>query len=154
MLRLNRLTDYAIVAMSKMAHGKERVRTATQISLETGVPVPTIAKLLNVLVKGGLVVSHRGATGGYTLSRPALEITAADIIQTIEGPIALTACVEGSDEKCDIQSNCPMCGNWNKVNLAIRKALTEVTLADLGTSACIATAVPPEVISQAASSAN
>lgn len=133
MLRLNRLTDYAIVAMSKMSHEPERVRTTTQISLETAVPIPTIAKLLNALVKGGLVISHRGAAGGYTLSRSAEEITAADIIQAVEGPISLTACVDGSDEECGIQFDCPMSGNWNKVNRAIHKALTEVTLAELGT---------------------
>lgn len=133
MLRLNRLTDYAIVAMSKMSHDPENVRTTTQISLETAVPIPTIAKLLNALVKGGLVISHRGASGGYTLSRPADDITAADIIQAVEGPISLTACVDGSDEECCIQLDCPMSGNWNKVNQAIHKALTEVSLAELGT---------------------
>ena len=133
MLRLNRLTDYAIVAMSKMSHSPDDVRTTTQISLETAVPMPTIAKLLNALVKGGLVLSHRGASGGYTLSRSAEEITAADIIQAVEGPISLTACVEGSDEECGIQFDCPMSGNWNKVNEAIHKALNEVTLAELGT---------------------
>jgi FeS assembly SUF system regulator len=132
MLRLNRLTDYAIVAMSKMSHDLDNVRTTTQISLETAVPIPTIAKLLNALVKGGLVISHRGASGGYTLSRPAEDITAAEIIQAVEGPISLTACVDGSDEECGIQFDCPMCGNWNKVNQAIHKALTEVTLAELG----------------------
>jgi len=132
MLRLNRLTDYAIVAMSKMSHRPDDVRTTTQISLETAVPMPTIAKLLNALVKGGLVFSHRGASGGYTLSRPAEDITAADIIQAVEGPISLTACVDGSDEKCGIQLDCPMSGNWNKVNQAIQKALKEVSLAELG----------------------
>ena len=132
MLRLNRLTDYAIVAMSKMSHRSDDVRTTTQISLETAVPIPTIAKLLNALAKGGLVNSHRGASGGYTLSRPADEITAADIIQAVEGPISLTACVDGSDEECGIQHDCPMSGNWNTVNQAIHKALKEVTLAELG----------------------
>ena len=132
MLRLNRLTDYAIVAMSKMSHRPDDVRTTTQISLETAVPMPTIAKLLNALVKGGLVFSHRGASGGYTLGRPAEDITAADIIQAVEGPISLTACVDGSDEECGIQLDCPMSGNWNKVNQAIQKALKEVSLAELG----------------------
>ena len=132
MLRLNRLTDYAIVAMSKMSHEPDSVRTTTQLSLETAVPMPTVAKLLNALVKGGLVLSHRGASGGYTLSRPADQITAADIIQSVEGPISLTACVDGSHEECGIQLDCPMSGNWNKVNKAIHRALTEVTLAELG----------------------
>ena len=132
MLRLNRLTDYAIVSMSKMSHKLNGVRTTTQISLETAIPLPTIAKLLNALVKADLVISHRGASGGYTLSRPAKKISAAEIIQAIEGPISLTACVDGSDEECGIQFDCPMSGNWNKVKQAIYKALKKVSLEELG----------------------
>ncbi|MGF1609457.1 MAG: SUF system Fe-S cluster assembly regulator [Kiloniellales bacterium] len=131
MFRLNRLTDYAVVVMSQMAHQRDRVRTALQISQESGLPLPTVAKLLNALARDGLITSQRGASGGYILSRPAGEISVAAIIQALEGPIALTACVTGSDEHCDVASLCPMHGNWNKVNGAIRAALDAVTLADM-----------------------
>jgi FeS assembly SUF system regulator len=131
MFRLNRLTDYAVVLMSQMAHERQKVRTAPQISQESGLPLPTVSKLLNALARDGLVTSHRGAAGGYTLARPAEEIPVAAIIQALEGPIALTSCVTGSDDSCEVASLCPMHGNWNKVNSAIREALEQVSLADM-----------------------
>ena len=93
--------------------------------------MPTVSKLLNLLGHAKLVVSQRGASGGYTLSGPPEAITVAQIIQAMEGPIALTACVDGAVESCDSESFCPMRGNWNKVNGAIRAALSEVKLADM-----------------------
>ena len=131
MFKLNRLTDYAVVVMSQMSRKPDEVRTAPQISHDTGVPLPTVAKLLNALAHGDLIASRRGATGGYALVRPATEITVAEIIQALEGPIALTACVEGSGDGCDVESLCPMRGNWNRVNRAIHGALSQVTLADM-----------------------
>jgi len=131
MFKLNRLTDYAVVVMSQMSRKPDEVRTAPQISQDTGVPLPTVAKLLNALAHGNLITSRRGATGGYALVRPATEITVAEIIQALEGPIALTACVEGSGDGCDVESLCPMRGNWNRVNRAIHGALSQVTLADM-----------------------
>jgi FeS assembly SUF system regulator len=131
MFRLNRLTDYAVVVMAQMSLRGEEVRTAPQISQDTGVPLPTVAKLLNALARENLVASHRGAAGGYVLSKPAKQITVAEIIQALEGPIALTACVDGSAESCVSEPLCPMRGNWDKVNKAIRHALNGVTLADM-----------------------
>lgn len=131
MFRLNRLTDYAVVVMSQMALRGAETRSAQQISEDTGVPLPTVAKLLNLLGRAKLVVSQRGASGGYILSAAPEAITVAEIIQAMEGPIALAACVEGATDSCDAESFCPMRGNWNKVNGAIRAALTSVTLADM-----------------------
>jgi FeS assembly SUF system regulator len=134
MFRLNRLTDYAVVVMAQMAQRGEEMRTALQISQDTGVPQPTVAKLLSALARGDLVASHRGAAGGFTLSRMADEITVAEIIQALEGPIALTACVDGSGGHCGSETFCPMRGNWDKVNQAIHGALSKVTLADMSIS--------------------
>jgi FeS assembly SUF system regulator len=134
MFRLNRLTDYAVVVMTQMAQAREQVRTAPQIARETGVPLPTVSKLLNALARDGLIESQRGAAGGYALTRKAADITIAEVIQALEGPIALTACVDHSAEHCDVESLCPMRGNWNKVNEAIRSALGGVTLADMAPS--------------------
>jgi FeS assembly SUF system regulator len=131
MFRLNRLTDYAVVVMGQMAGNLDRVRTAPQIAEETGVPLPTVSKLMNTLARARLIASHRGANGGYTLGRAAEAITVADIIQAMEGPIALTACVDGSDDHCGSEGFCPMRGNWERVNGAIRSALGSVTLADM-----------------------
>lgn len=131
MFRLNRLTDYAVVVMSQMALRGGETRSAQQISEDTGVPLPTVSKLLNLLGRAKLVTSQRGASGGYTLSGTPEEISVAQIIQAMEGPIALTACVDGAADSCDAESFCPMCGNWNKVNGAIREALSSVSLADM-----------------------
>ncbi len=124
MFRLNRLTDYAVVVMSQMSMNDSSLRSAQNISRDTGVPLPTVAKVLNVLTREGLVASHRGAAGGYALSRPAKEITVAEIIQALEGPIALTACVDSASGGCEAETFCPMRGTWNKVNDAIRGALS------------------------------
>lgn len=131
MFRLNRLTDYAVVVLSQMSLRGEELRSAQQISDDTAVPLPTVSKLLNLLGRAGLVTSQRGATGGYTLSRSPEQISIAQIIQALEGPIALTACVDGAVESCDVESFCPMRGNWNKVNTAIQDALTSVSLAEM-----------------------
>ena len=134
MFRLNRLTDYAVVVMTRMNHDPDSLRTAPQIAQDTGIPLPTVAKLLNALARECLVMSHRGAAGGYALGREAQEITVAEIIQALEGPIALTACVNGSGNHCDVETLCPMRGNWERVNHAIREALSQVSLADMSVS--------------------
>lgn len=131
MFRLNRLTDYAVVVMSQMALRSGETRSAQQISEDTGVPLPTVAKLLNLLGRAKLVTSQRGASGGYTLSGGPEAITVAQIIQAMEGPIALTACVDGATDCCGSEAFCPMRGNWNRVNDAIRGALSSVTLAEM-----------------------
>ncbi|MFC4351607.1 SUF system Fe-S cluster assembly regulator [Fodinicurvata halophila] len=131
MFRLNRLTDYAVVVLAQMARNRDTVRTAPHIAEETGVPVPTVAKVLNALARDGLIVSQRGAAGGYRLGRSPEEITVAEIIEALEGPIALTACVDGQVGHCESESMCPMRGNWDQVNGAIRTALNGVRLSDM-----------------------
>ena len=131
MFRLNRLTDYAVVVLMQMAQTPARRVSASQLSDESGLPLPTVSKLLNTLARGGLIASTRGATGGYALTQDASQITVASVIQALEGPIALTACVEGAHDSCESEGICPMRGNWEKVNTAIRTALDGVTLADM-----------------------
>lgn len=131
MFRLNRLTDYGVVVLSQIFLSNNGLCSAQQIAQRTGVPSPTVAKVLNVLTREGLVESHRGATGGYALSRPADKIAVADIIQALEGPIALTACVDNAEGHCDVEAICPMRGGWDKVNRAIQQALDSVSLLDM-----------------------
>ena len=133
MIKLSKMTDYAVVVMARMARDGACVQTVPQLAERTGVPAPTVAKLMKLLAPAGLMESHRGATGGYSLTRAAEEISIADIISAVDGPIALTACVDGAEGHCDVESLCPMRGNWDKVNRAVRRALEEVTLADMST---------------------
>lgn len=134
MIRLSKLTDYAIVVMSAMANNGSAVHTVPQLAERTGVPAPTVSKLMKALVPAGLMTSQRGAAGGYTLAREPGDISIAAIITALDGPIALTACVDGAhDSQCGVESLCPMRGGWEKVNRAIRTALEEVTLSDMMT---------------------
>lgn len=130
MFKVNKLTDYAVVVLMDIARTDQR-RSAQQVAARTGLPPPTVAKLMKSLNRAGLVASHRGAAGGYALGRPQGEITVADVIQAVEGPIALTACADTSDEQCGMERVCPVQGKWNRVNMAVRNALSEVTLAEM-----------------------
>jgi FeS assembly SUF system regulator len=128
-IRLNRMTDYAIVVLGQMS--REGVVNVAQLAQESAAPQPAVAKLLKQLAQAGIVVSRRGAAGGYSLAREPEAITVAEIVTALEGPISLTACVDGADDACAVERLCPMRGNWNKVNQAIRRALADVTLADM-----------------------
>jgi FeS assembly SUF system regulator len=143
MLRLSKLTDYAVVVLVRLA-GAPAMQTSPGIAAATGVPEPTVAKVLKTLSAGGLVTSQRGARGGYRLQRRLDEIPIADVITAIDGPIALAACVEGSATECESQAMCPMRGRWDPVNDAIRQALNAITLADMQMAAIPAAfRVPP-----------
>jgi FeS assembly SUF system regulator len=136
MFRLSKLTDYAVVVLVRLARAGSTngsVQTSPGISLSTGIPEPTVAKVLKAMAGKGLVTSLRGAHGGYRLNRTLCSIRVAEVIEAIDGPIALTACVDGGD--CESQCLCPMRGRWDPVNAAIRAALNHITLADMETAA-------------------
>ena len=130
MFKFNKMTDYATVVLIEIARGA-KVRSSHRLAAQTGIPLPTVSKLLKSLGRSGLVESHRGVAGGYTLGHAPQRITIADVIQAVEGPIALTACADTSNEECSIQTLCPVQGKWNRVNTAIRSVLADVTLADM-----------------------
>jgi len=130
MLRISKLTDYATVILGALAAEPARLQTATEIAERTHVSAPTVSKLLKQLQRSQLVVSLRGLHGGYRLARPAREISAAAILDALEGPVTLTAC-SAEHSQCEIESTCRVGGAWQRVNRAIRQSLQEVTLADL-----------------------
>ena len=130
MLRLSKLTDYAVVVLIRLSHG-EVVQTSPGIAAGIGLPEPTVAKVLKALASSGLVSSQRGARGGYRLARPLSAIPVTDVVAAIDGPIALTACVEGSGAGCEAECLCPVRGRWDLVNDAVRQALGRITLADM-----------------------
>src|SRR5579875_2180568 len=130
MLRLSKLTDYAVVVLVRLSE-ESGIQTSGGIAASTGVPEPTVAKVLKIMTSAGLVASQRGARGGYRLARPLASIPVAEVIMAIDGPIALTACVEHSATVCDASSLCPVRGRWDTVNAAILDALSTITLADM-----------------------
>jgi FeS assembly SUF system regulator len=132
MIRIGRLTDYGIVLMSHVATNPVVDHSAAEIASEARLPLPTVSKLLRILAKEGLLISHRGAKGGYSLARPAEQISVAGIIGAIEGPVALTLCTTGEHTgDCELELCCPVRGHWQKINRAVRNALEDVTLADI-----------------------
>ncbi len=130
MLRMGKLTDYAIVLMSYLATKNELKHSAHSLSDAVQVPQPTVKKVLKALSQAGLLKSERGAQGGYSLVRGANDISVAEIIIALEGPIAITECV--SDEhQCDQESHCEIQTNWARINKAVFTALDEVKLTDM-----------------------
>lgn len=129
-MRLSNLADYAVVTMSQAARhcGGGRV-SASDLAAETGLPAPTVQKLVSKLVGAGLLRSVRGAGGGLQLARPAAAISLADIVEAVEGPIALTACIEGTE--CVVEHECRIRPHWPMVNEALRGALAGIPLTQL-----------------------
>ena len=130
------MADYAVVTMAAAARhcGHARV-SAGQLAEETGLPAPTVQKLVSRLTAAGLLRSSRGVGGGLKLGRPAAAISLADIVEAVEGPIALTACVETGKHDCGLEGTCTVQPHWALVNATMRGALAGVALTQLaGTS--------------------
>ena len=135
-MRLSNLADYAVVIMSAAARAGDDARvSATLLSATTGVPLPTTQKLLGKLAAAGLFRSARGGGGGFVLTRPAAEISLADVVEAVEGPIAMTSCVDETRHDCALEGACQVRPHWGSVNTAIRGALSSVSLANLSGAA-------------------
>lgn len=141
MLRLSKMTDYGAVVLAYMASRPEAVHAAAEVAEATRVSLPTVSKLLKQLTRSGLLVSQRGANGGYVFARPPEAITAADIIDAIEGDVGITECASNHSQ-CNMESHCNVGNAWQRINVAIRDALDKVTLAQLAQPA---TLTPPKL---------
>jgi FeS assembly SUF system regulator len=130
MLRMGKLTDYATVVLASLAQEPARHRAAADLAQNTRLNLPTVSKVLKGLQRAGLVISSRGAQGGYRLARRPEDITATQILDVFEGPIAITEC-SGAASRCGIERQCRVGGAWQRVNAAIRRALDDVTLYQL-----------------------
>jgi FeS assembly SUF system regulator len=130
-IRLSNLADYAVVVMTAAAKCDDPRLSAAAVAAHTGIPAPTVAKLMGTLAKHGLLVSTRGVAGGFHLARAASEISVAAIVEAVDGPIALTACQEGEVSACALTGSCAVKPHWAPINGAVRNALLAVSLADL-----------------------
>lgn len=130
MLRVSKLTDYATVVMSVLADAGNDVLSAQVLAERAHLEIPTVSKLLKLLVHAGLVESFRGVNGGYRLARASAAISVAEIVVAIEGPIGMTECSVTAG-LCDHEQHCGVRGNWQRINQAIADALASVTLADM-----------------------
>ncbi len=132
MVRLDKLTDYGLLLLTCIAQSRDvSLRSARDLAAESGLPLPTVSRLLQDLLKGGLLVSHRGIKGGYALAREPREIAIGDVVMALEGPIALTVCSSGISGLCDLESRCAIKNNQRVINEAVRDLFARLSLADL-----------------------
>ncbi|MBP7722573.1 MAG: SUF system Fe-S cluster assembly regulator [Alphaproteobacteria bacterium] len=136
MIKVSKMADYAVVVLAALARSDDALMTASGVSAKTGLPEPTVAKVLKLLSRGNFLDSVRGATGGYKLAMPPEKISVAKIITAVDGPISLTSCVDDTDQSCGYSNRCAVKGRWNGVNYAVRGALESVTLADMMNNEC------------------
>jgi len=130
MLRISKMTDYAIMVMVELHASQGQVLSAHALAERSHLELPTVSKVLKLLVKMGLVVSYRGANGGYSLERNAEDISVAEIIAAIEGPIAMTEC-STQQGHCAQEAICGLRGNWQRISVALTKAMEGVSLAEM-----------------------
>lgn len=131
MLRISKITDYAVSALVQLGFRMDRVTSAADLAQMTGIPEPTVSKVLKMAAKAGLVTASRGVSGGYRLSRPSDQITVHDMITAFEGPISVTDCIEHGSGSCMVEHFCSLRHHWGAVNTALCDALGSVTLADM-----------------------
>jgi FeS assembly SUF system regulator len=131
MIRMSKLTDYAIVILAHLARS-ESTLTAQSLSARSRVPLPTVSKLCKELSRAGLLQSHRGRHGGYSLTRPPERISVAEVVEALEGPIALTECGSPGADPCGIEPFCLSKGSWDPVSRAVQTALAALPLSEIG----------------------
>ncbi|HNW79523.1 MAG TPA: SUF system Fe-S cluster assembly regulator [Candidatus Competibacteraceae bacterium] len=131
MIRITREADYGILLMTGLAQAEGQPRSAAALAQQRRLPLPMVGKILKALTRAGLLNSQRGAQGGYSLARPASEISAADIIGALEGPLAITECSSERHDGCARQDHCEVSGHWPRINQAIYSALQGISLDDL-----------------------
>jgi len=132
MIKLSKLADYGIVLLSYFARGEDgQIHTSRELAEASGLPLPTVGKVLKSLSRGELLVSHRGVKGGYSLARPVKEISITDMVYAVDGPIALTDCSTTAPHECDLGEKCNVRANWRIINDTVVAALNKLTLSDL-----------------------
>jgi FeS assembly SUF system regulator len=137
MIRLTKVSDYGIVLLSYIANELPGERfNARSLAEETRIPAPMVSKILKALGRGNLLLSHRGVKGGYSLARPAEEITVADVVRALEGPIAITECVDGDSSGCSIELVCPVKTNWERINNAVIDSLENIKITEMAPVNC------------------
>ena len=128
MIRITREADYGILLMTILAQANGQPRSAATLAEQRRLPLPMVSKILKTLARAGLLISQRGAQGGYSLARASAEISAADIISALDGPIAITECLTDAHDGCSRQDYCEVSSHWPRINHAIYTALQSISL--------------------------
>lgn len=131
MFRLSKVTDYGIRILAHLARDEAgSTHAAREVAEELALPLPMVSKVMKALARAGMLESHRGAKGGFSLSRPPERLTVASMIAALEGPVALTECVL-AESACSHEGSCSVQEPWSVINLAVQNTLATITLADL-----------------------
>ena len=132
MIKVSRMADYAILLVCKMSNDENKVYSSQELSIITSLKITTISKILTKLTKANVTDSIRGVSGGYKLTMQTEDISVGNIIDIIDGKVALTVCVEeGENHNCDLVSLCPSQSNWQIINNTVREALNSVSIAEM-----------------------
>jgi len=131
MIKLSNLADYAVVLMSNIAARPNDVHTAVELNVDTKVPLPTVSKILGKMARAGLLKSNRGIGGGFSMNSDIENISIADIIEAVDGPVKLTNCLAEHDNNCDYEPICLTRNKWDKINSAVYEALNSVLLSEM-----------------------
>jgi FeS assembly SUF system regulator len=130
-IRITRETDYGIVLLSHLASGpNDRIQTARDLSSWAGLPLPMVSKILKGLARAGILVSHRGAKGGYSLARHPEDVSVGDVIRALEGPVGITECAS-TPGSCEQESVCPIRCRWQEISSAVREFLEKIPISHL-----------------------
>jgi len=148
--RLSKITDYGVVLLSHLASrtadaDPQSPHAAREVALEVDLPLPVVSKVLKLLARRGILESHRGSKGGYSLTRSPAEITVSEMVDALEGPVALTECNVGP-HLCEHEVGCPVRGPWQVINRVVQAALDRVTLADIADPCFSATTSPLSIL--------
>ena len=131
MLRITRLSDYAVAILGHLANAEPLVQTAKDVAFGMGLPQPVVSKILKSLTRAGLVLSQRGVQGGYSLARRPSLVSVADVIEAVEGPVALTECGTRSEVNCEFEGQCTVQASWLRINQVVKRALANVSVEDM-----------------------
>jgi FeS assembly SUF system regulator len=131
MIRITREADYGILLMTGLAQADGQPRSAAALAQQRQLPLPMVSKILKALARAGLLISQRGVQGGYSLARSPADISAADIIGALEGPIAITECSGENHDSCPRLDHCEVSGHWPRINQAIHAALQGISLLEM-----------------------
>jgi len=131
MIRVSRLADYAVLIIAYMSYNEGNKFTASSITKSTGLTLHTVNKILSLLVKKKIIKGERGPKGGYMLLQNSNNISMRDLVEAIDGPVALTICVDDNDSKCNLYENCLTRDNWEIVNNVISDSLSKVKISQM-----------------------
>jgi FeS assembly SUF system regulator len=131
MLRVTKVADYGVLMMTQFATLPDETHNAKDMAKRVRLPLPMASKILKILSREGLLASHRGTKGGYSLARRPEEISVAAVIKALDGPIAVTECTDAAGGACDLERGCPMRTNWHRINQAIQDALEGISLTEM-----------------------